>query len=71
MWVLFASLNPVSEAFRSYFAKKASVDADPALISWANNFLPVLIFTPGLFFIDLKFSPEFWAAFLAGTQGAN
>ena len=65
MWILFASLNPVSEAIRSYFAKKASSDVDPILISWANNFLPVLIFTPGLFFIDLKFSAEFWAAFLA------
>ena len=65
MWILFASLNPFSEAIRSYFAKKASADVDPMLISWANNFLPVLIFSPGLFFIELKFSAEFWAAFLA------
>jgi len=64
MWVLFATLNPISEAFRSMFAKKASRDVDSFIISWFNNFIPTIVFTPLLFFIDLKFTPEFFIGFI-------
>ncbi|PKL83845.1 MAG: hypothetical protein CVV24_02965 [Ignavibacteriae bacterium HGW-Ignavibacteriae-3] len=67
MWVLFASLNPVSEGIRSVFIKKASRQHDSFVISWANNFLPVIFFTPLLFFIDLKFNTLFWI----GTIGSS
>lgn len=60
MWLLFASLNPVSEAIRSIFAKKASRTVQPIYISWANNFFPFFVFTPLLFFIDLKFNQNFF-----------
>jgi len=60
MWVLFASLNPISEGIRSVFIKKASKEFDSIVISWANNLLPVICFTPMLFFIDLKFNNLFW-----------
>lgn len=70
MWVIFAILNPISEAFRSLFIKKASRGVDPLIISWANNLIPLIIFLPFLFFIELKFSIEFWSAF-AGTVIIN
>lgn len=60
MWILFASLNPLSEGFRSVFIKKASKDFDSFIISWANYLLPVIVFTPFIFFIDLKFNTLFW-----------
>ncbi|MHC1737934.1 MAG: EamA family transporter [Ignavibacteriaceae bacterium] len=60
MWVLLALLNPVSESFRNVFSKKASSQgSDPYMVSWFNNFIPVLVYTPLLFFIDLRFSQEF------------
>jgi uncharacterized membrane protein len=65
MWILFALLNPLSEAFRSFFIKKASYKINPLIIAWSNNLVPVIIFLPILFFIDLRFSYEFWGAFLA------
>jgi uncharacterized membrane protein len=70
MWILFASLNPISEGIRSVFIKKASRQFDSIIISWANNFLPVLFFTPILFFIDLKFNALFWIG-LAGSSLIN
>ncbi|MFA7229155.1 MAG: DMT family transporter, partial [Melioribacteraceae bacterium] len=70
MWILFASLNPISEGIRSVFIKKASKQFDPIVISWANNFLPVLFFTPILFFIDLKFNTLFWVG-LIGSSAIN
>ncbi|MBU1100326.1 MAG: DMT family transporter [Bacteroidetes bacterium] len=57
MWLLFASLNPVSEGFRSVVVKKTSAKTEPIIISWGNYFLPVLLFTPGLFFIELDLNP--------------
>jgi len=60
MWVLLALLNPVSESFRNVFSKKASSQGvDPYMVSWFNNFIPVIFYTPFLFFIDLKFTEEF------------
>ncbi|MDY0081200.1 MAG: DMT family transporter [Ignavibacteriaceae bacterium] len=60
MWVILALLNPVSESFRNVFSKKASLQgADPYLVSWFNNFIPVLVYTPLLLFIDLRFTEEF------------
>ena len=70
MWILFASLNPVSEGIRSVFIKKASREFDPIQISWANNFLPVLFFTPLLFFIKLKFNTLFFVG-LIGSSSIN
>jgi len=68
MWLLFASLNPVSEAIRSVFSKKASRSVDPLIISWFNNFVPVIIFTPFLFFIELKFNNDYlFATLMTGT----
>jgi uncharacterized membrane protein len=67
MWVLFASLNPISESFRSIFIKKASKDFDSIVISWVNNFLPVVFFTPILFFIDLKFNSLFWIGLIGSS----
>ena len=54
MWLLFASLNPISEGLRSLVVKKTTCEVNPIIISWANNIVPVLLFTPGLFFIDLE-----------------
>ncbi len=67
MWILFASLNPISEGIRSVFIKKASKDFDSILISWANNFLPVIVFTPILFFIDLKFNTLFFVGLFGSS----
>ncbi|KAF0153486.1 MAG: hypothetical protein FD143_18 [Ignavibacteria bacterium] len=64
MWILFSLLNPVSEALRSVFIKRASSNVDPILISWSNNVIPILIFPPMLLLIDLKFNTEFWIGFL-------
>lgn len=60
MWILFASLNPISEGIRSLFIKKASKEVDPIVISWANNLIPAFSFTALLFFVDIKFTKEFW-----------
>jgi drug/metabolite transporter (DMT)-like permease len=64
MWFLFASLNPLAEGFRSVVVKKTAKRVDPIIISWSNNFLPSLIFTPFLFFIDLNLNPT---ALIAST----
>lgn len=64
MWLIFATLNPISEGFRSLFIKKASKDVDPMVISWANNALPFLVFACILFFINLKFNTLFFVGFL-------
>ncbi|MBN1638159.1 MAG: EamA family transporter [Ignavibacteriales bacterium] len=60
MWILFALLNPVSEGFKSLFAKITSRDVEPIVLSWANNFVPFLFFTPFIFFIELKFNTNFF-----------
>lgn len=60
MWLIFALLNPFSEGFRSLFAKKASHEIDPIYISWANNLIPVIVFTPLIFFVEIKFNFHFW-----------
>jgi len=70
MWLIFALLNPVADAFRSVFAKKASKDYSPLVIAWANNFLPVIIFSPFLFFIDIQINPKFVLGF-TGTWLIN
>jgi uncharacterized membrane protein len=68
MWVLFAVLNPISDATRNIFSKRASYNADPLLISWFNNLIPFILFIPGIFFIDLVFNYEFLEAiFISGT----
>ncbi len=62
MWVLYAILNPIADAARNVFSKKASSNIDPLIISWTNNLLPLLFFFPFIFFIDLKFNTEFYEA---------
>ncbi len=63
MWFLFAGLNPFSEAFRNLSSKKASINGvDSLMISWVNNIIPILIFLPVLFFIELKFNLQFFLA---------
>jgi len=63
MWFLFAGLNPFSEAFRNLFSKKASINGvDSLMISWVNNIIPILIFLPTIFFIELKFNLQFFLA---------
>lgn len=62
MWILFALLNPLSEAIRSLISKKTSEKVDPMVIAWFNYFLPFFLFVPGVFFIELKFSLQFWQA---------
>ncbi len=62
MWLIFALLNPVSEAIRSLISKKTSKTVDPLIIAWSNYVLPFICFLPGLFFIELKFSLTFWVA---------
>ncbi len=68
--MLFALLNPIADAFRSVFAKKASKDYEPLIIAWANNFLPTLIFLPFLFFIDIQINTKFVLGF-TGTWLIN
>lgn len=60
MWVLFASLNPIADAIRNVFSKKASRKVDSLLVSWFNNLIPVIAFTPVIFLVELKFSAEFF-----------
>ena len=64
MWLIFATLNPISESLRSLFIKRASGNVDPILISWSNNVIPFIIFPPMLLLIDLKFNTQFWIGFL-------
>lgn len=71
MWFLFAGLNPFSEAFRNLFSKKASINGvDSLMISWFNNIIPILIFLPVLFLIELKFNTQFFIA-LSFTGSIN
>ncbi|MFH0734370.1 MAG: EamA family transporter [bacterium] len=62
MWLIFALLNPLSEAIRSLISKKTSKTVDPLIIAWTNYVFPFFVFLPGLFFIELKFSLQFWVA---------
>lgn len=62
MWIIFALLNPLSEAIRSLISKKTSEKVDPFIIAWFNYLLPFTLFVPGIFFIELKFNYHFWQA---------
>jgi len=67
MWVIFAVLNPVFDSLKGVFSKKASKQVDPLLVSWFNNLIPLFLFSPFLFFIDLKFNYQFFEAlFISG-----
>lgn len=66
MWVIFAFLNPVSESIRSLFIKKASAQADPIILTWANNVIPILLF-PLIMLLTgtvIKSNFQFWYGFL-------
>jgi drug/metabolite transporter (DMT)-like permease len=64
MWVIYAVLNPVFDSLKGVFSKKASKRVDPLLVSWFNNLIPLFLFSPFLFFIDLKFNYQFFEALL-------
>ncbi len=67
MWVIFAILNPVFDSLKGVFSKKASKRVDPLLVSWFNNLIPLILFSPFLFFINLKFNYQFFEAlFISG-----
>ena len=67
MWVIFAVLNPVFDSLKGVFSKKASKRVDSLLVSWFNNLIPLLIFSPLLFIIELKFNYQFYEAlFISG-----
>ncbi len=59
MWVLFAVLNPIVDATRNVFSKKASLNVDSLVVSWINNLIPLLFFSPVIFFIEFKFNHQF------------
>ena len=67
MWVIFALLNPVFDSLKGVFSKKASKRVDPLLVSWFNNLIPLIVFSPLVFFIELKFNYQFFQAlFISG-----
>ena len=67
MWVFYAVLNPIFDSLKGVFSKKASKRVDPLLVSWFNNLIPLILFSPLLFFIDLKFNYQFFEAlFISG-----
>lgn len=59
MWIIFAILNPIADASRNVFSKKASMNVDSLLVSWSSNIIPLLLFFPSIFFIELKFNQQF------------
>jgi uncharacterized membrane protein len=68
MWVIFAILNPILDSSRNVFSKKASLNVDSLVVSWINNFIPLLFCLPIPFFIELNFNEEFILAVLvSGT----
>ncbi len=62
IWLVFASLNPVSDAIRNVISKKASRKVNPAIISWFHNAIPLLLFLPLLFVLELRLTTEFFVA---------
>ncbi len=67
MWILFAILNPIADASRNVFSKKASLNIDPLIISWSNNVIPLIFFTFPIFFIEIKLSLDFFQSlFISG-----
>lgn len=68
MWIIYAVLNPFLDASRNVFSKKASLNVDSLVVSWVNNFIPLLFCLPIPFFIDLKFNQQFIIAIIiSGT----
>lgn len=64
MWIIFALLNPISEAIRSLLAKKLTKKIDSIYISLTNNIMPLLFFFPAIFFIELRFNQDFFIGVL-------
>lgn len=64
MWLFYALLNPVVDASRNVFSKRASKTIDPLLVTWFNNLIPAIAFSPVLFFIELTFNREFITALI-------
>ncbi|MCC6549246.1 MAG: EamA family transporter [Ignavibacteriaceae bacterium] len=59
MWLFYALLNPVVDASRNVFSKRASKNVDPLLVTWFNNLVPTLLLSPVLFWVDFSFRPQF------------
>lgn len=64
MWLFYALLNPIVDASRNVFSKRASKTIDPLLVTWFNNLIPTLVLSPVLFFVDLTFNDEFITALI-------
>jgi uncharacterized membrane protein len=64
MWIFFAVLNPIVDASRNVFSKKASLQIDSLVVSWVSNLIPLIIFLPTIFFIELKYNPQFMVSVL-------
>ncbi|MBA4250714.1 MAG: hypothetical protein C0425_04555 [Chlorobiaceae bacterium] len=60
MWIILSLINPIVDASRNVFSKKASKNVDPLLISWFNNLIPVIVFGALLPFVELKFNTQFY-----------
>lgn len=68
MWLIYAVLNPLIDASRNVFSKKASLNVDSLVVSWINNFIPFLLYLPAIFFIQLKFNQQFFiSVIISGT----
>lgn len=65
MWILFATLNPISEAFRSLVIKKTTQHVEPIILTWANNIIPVILFPIVIYLTgtEIKWNPQFWYGF--------
>ncbi len=64
MWVLYAGLNPFIDSTRNIFSKKASRNIDPMLISLANNGIPMVLFSPVIFFVDFKYDAAYFTSLI-------
>lgn len=63
----FFSTQPDLRFIKGVFSKKASKRVDPLLVSWFNNLIPLIVFSPLLFFIELRFNYQFFEAlFISG-----
>lgn len=64
MWLVYALLNPVVDASRNVFSKCASRTIDPLLVTWFNNLIPAIVFSPVIFFTEINFNRDFVTAII-------
>jgi uncharacterized membrane protein len=71
MWLLFAGMVPIVDSLRNVTSKRASKRVDSLLVSWFNNLVPLVVFTPVWFLVDLNLNQEFFVfATLSGIINA-